>query len=294
MPWGRILTAMVTPFTADGKLDLDGARRLAAHLVDHGSDGLVVAGTTGESPALSHEEKIALFKAVKEAVGGRAAVIAGTGTNSTAASIELSREAEALGLDGLMLVVPYYNRPSQEGLYRHFKAIAEAVNLPIILYNVPSRTGRNMEAATTLRLAEIKNIVAIKEASGDLDQATAIIRDVPPGFLVYSGDDSLTLPLMAVGAYGVISVAAHVAGDKMQAMVRSFVGGDVAGAAALHRELFPLFKALFITSNPVPVKEALNMLGLPAGPVRLPLVEASSAEKEKIAAVLKAAGILAD
>ncbi|MBE3573524.1 MAG: 4-hydroxy-tetrahydrodipicolinate synthase [Moorella humiferrea] len=294
MPWGRILTAMVTPFTADGKLDLDGARRLAAHLVDHGSDGLVVAGTTGESPALSHEEKISLFKAVKEAVGGRAAVIAGTGTNSTAASIELSREAEALGLDGLMLVVPYYNRPSQEGLYRHFKAIAEAVNLPIILYNIPSRTGRNMEAATTLRLAEIKNIVAVKEASGDLDQATAIIRDAPPGFLVYSGDDSLTLPLMAVGAYGVISVAAHVAGDKMQAMVRSFVSGDVAGAAALHRELFPLFKALFITSNPVPVKEALNMMGLPAGPVRLPLVEASPAEKEKIAAALKAAGILAD
>ncbi|WP_406678436.1 4-hydroxy-tetrahydrodipicolinate synthase [Moorella sp. ACPs] len=292
MPWGRILTAMVTPFTADGKLDLDGAKKLAAYLVDHGSDGLVVAGTTGESPALSHEEKIALFRAVKEAVGGRAAVIAGTGTNSTAASIELSREAEALGVDGLMLVVPYYNRPSQEGLYQHFKAIAGAVSLPIILYNIPSRTGRNMEAATTLRLAEIKNIVAVKEASGDLDQATAIIREAPAGFLVYSGDDSLTLPLMAVGAYGIISVAAHVAGDKMQAMVRAFVSGDVAGAAALHRELFPLFKALFITTNPVPVKEALQMLGLPAGPVRLPLVGASPAEKEKIAAALQAAGIL--
>ncbi|MDK2815456.1 MAG: 4-hydroxy-tetrahydrodipicolinate synthase [Moorella sp. (in: firmicutes)] len=292
MPWGRILTAMVTPFTADGKLDLNGAKKLAAYLVDHGSDGLVVAGTTGESPALSHEEKIALFRAVKEAVGDRAAVIAGTGTNSTAASIELSREAEALGVDGLMLVVPYYNRPSQEGLYQHFRAIAEAVSLPIILYNIPSRTGRNMDAATTLRLAEINNIVAVKEASGDLDQATAIIREAPAGFLLYSGDDSLTLPLMAVGGYGIISVAAHVVGDKMQAMVRAFVSGNVAGAAALHRELFPLFKALFITSNPVPVKEALQMLGLPAGPVRLPLVGASPAEKEKIAAAMKAAGIL--
>lgn len=293
MPWGRILTAMVTPFTAEGQLDLDGARKLAAYLADHGSDGLVVAGTTGESPALSHEEKIALFRAVREAVGGRAAVIAGTGTNSTAASIELSREAEALGVDGLMLVVPYYNRPSQEGLYQHFKAIAEAVSLPIILYNIPSRTGRNMDAATTLRLAEIKNIVAIKEASGDLDQATAIIREAPPGFLLYSGDDSLTLPLMAIGGYGIISVAAHVAGEKMQAMVRAFASGDVARAAALHQELFPIFKALFITSNPVPVKEALQMMGLPAGPVRLPLVGASPAEKEKIAVALKEAGILA-
>ncbi len=292
MPWGRILTAMVTPFTVDGKLDLDGAGKLARYLIDHGSDGLVVAGTTGESPALRHEEKTALFRAVKEAVGDRAAVIAGTGTNSTAASIELSREAEALGVDGLMLVVPYYNRPSQEGLYQHFRAVAGAVNLPIILYNIPSRTGRNMDAATTLRLAAINNIVAVKEASGDLDQATAIIRDAPAGFRLYSGDDSLTLPLMAVGGYGIISVAAHVAGAKMQAMVQAFVRGEADRAAALHRELFPLFKTLFITSNPVPVKEALQILGLPAGPVRLPLVAASAAEREKVAIALKEAGIL--
>ncbi|BCV21153.1 4-hydroxy-tetrahydrodipicolinate synthase [Moorella sp. Hama-1] len=292
MQWGRILTAMVTPFTAEGKLDIDGARKLAVHLVEHGSDGLVVAGTTGESPALTHEEKIELFRAVKEAVGDRAAVIAGTGSNSTAASIELSREAAALGVDGLMLVVPYYNRPSQEGLYRHFEAIAAATSLPIILYNIPSRTGRNMEAATTLRLAAIKNIVAVKEASGDLDQATAIIRQAPADFLLYSGDDSLTLPLMAVGGYGIISVAAHVAGEKMQAMVSAFTAGDTRKAAALHRELFPLFKGLFITSNPVPVKEALNMLGLPAGPVRLPLVGASKEEKEKIAAALRETGLL--
>ena len=292
MQWGRILTAMVTPFTAEGKLDIDGARKLAVHLVEHGSDGLVVAGTTGESPALTHEEKIELFRAVKEAVGDRAAVIAGTGSNSTAASIELSREAEALGVDGLMLVVPYYNRPSQEGLYQHFKAIAAATSLPIILYNIPSRTGRNMEAATTLRLAALKNIVAVKEASGDLDQATTIIRQAPADFLLYSGDDSLTLPLMAVGGYGIISVAAHVAGEKMQAMVRAFTAGDTRKAAALHQELFPLFKALFVTSNPVPVKEALNMLGLPAGPVRLPLVGASKEEKGKIAAALKETGLL--
>ncbi|MGI9860342.1 4-hydroxy-tetrahydrodipicolinate synthase [Moorella naiadis] len=292
MQWGRILTAMVTPFTAEGKLDIDGARKLAVHLVEHGSDGLVVAGTTGESPALTHEEKIALFRAVKETVGNKAAVIAGTGSNSTDASIELSREAEALGVDGLMLVVPYYNRPSQEGLYRHFEAIAAATSLPIILYNIPSRTGRNMEAATTLRLAAIKNIVAVKEASGDLDQATAIIRQAPEDFLLYSGDDSLTLPLMAVGGYGIISVAAHVAGEKMQAMVSAFTAGDTWKAAALHRELFPLFKALFVTSNPVPVKEALNMLGLPAGPVRLPLVGASKEEKEKIAAALRETGLL--
>ncbi|MDN5346707.1 MAG: 4-hydroxy-tetrahydrodipicolinate synthase [Clostridia bacterium] len=290
--WGRILTAMVTPFKADGSLDVEGARRLASYLVEHGSDGLVVAGTTGESPTLTHEEKLALFKAVKEEVGGRATVIAGTGTNSTAASIELSKEAEETGVDGLMLVVPYYNRPSQEGLYRHFKAVAEATSLPILLYNIPSRTGRNMEVDTVSRLAEIKNIVALKEASGDLDQAAAILRKVPEGFLLYSGDDSLTLPMMAVGGYGIVSVASHVVGEKMQAMIQAFLSGDVARAARLHQELMPTFKALFVTTNPVPVKAALNMLGLPAGPVRLPLVEPTEAELLKIEAGLKAAGLL--
>jgi 4-hydroxy-tetrahydrodipicolinate synthase len=291
--WGRVLTAMVTPFKADGSLDLDGARRLAAYLIDHGSDGLVVAGTTGEAPTLTHAEKLSLFKAVKAEVGGHAAIIAGTGTNSTAASIELSREAEEIGVDGLMLVVPYYNRPSQEGLYRHFKAVSEATSLPIILYNIPSRTGRNMELSTVARLAAIKNIVALKEASGDLDQAAAILGQVPADFLVYSGDDSLTLPLMALGGYGIVSVASHVIGEGMQAMVKVFVGGDVRQAAKLHQNLLPTFKALFVTTNPVPVKAALNMLGLPAGPVRLPLVAANEAECSKIETGLKAAGLLA-
>lgn len=290
--WGRILTAMVTPFTPAGELDLEGAKRLARYLVEHGSDGLVVAGTTGESPTLTHDEKLALFAAVKEAVGDRAQVIAGTGGNSTAASIELSKEAEKLGVDGLLLVVPYYNRPSQEGLYQHFKAIAQATSLPIMLYNIPSRTGRNMEVDTTLKLAQIDNIVAVKESSGDLDQVTAILRGAPEDFLVYSGDDSATLPILAVGGYGVVSVAAHVVGEKMQAMVQAYIQGDTARAAAIHRELFPVFKALFITTNPVPVKAALNMMNLPAGPVRLPLVDATEAEKEKIAAALKAQGIL--
>lgn len=289
--WGRILTAMVTPFTPEGELDLEGAKKLAKYLIDHGSDGLVVAGTTGESPTLSQEEKIALFAAVKEAVGDRAAVIAGTGGNSTAASIKLTCEAEKLGVDGIMLVVPYYNRPSQEGLYQHFKAITESTSLPVMLYNVPSRTGRNMEAETTLRLAQIDNIVAVKEASGDLDQVTAILRNAPQDFLVYSGDDSITLPLMAIGGYGIVSVASHVVGERMQAMVQAYVQGDTAKAAAIHQELFPVFKALFVTTNPVPVKAALNMLGLPGGPVRLPLVEATPVEKEKIAAALQAVGL---
>jgi len=292
MQWGRILTAMVTPFTADGKLDLDGAQEMAVHLINHGSDGLVVAGTTGESPTLTHGEKIELFQAVKDAVGGRAPVIAGTGTNSTAASIEMSREAESLGVDGLMLVVPYYNRPSQEGLYQHFKAIAGATTLPIILYNIPSRTGCNMNVDTVLRLAEIGNIAAIKEASGNLDQATAILQQTPGDFFLYSGDDSLTLPLMAIGAHGIISVAAHVVGEKMQAMVSAFIKGDVTGAAKLHQELFPIFKSLFITSNPVPLKEALQILGLPGGPVRLPLAGLNNSQKEIIAKTLKEAGLV--
>lgn len=293
MQWGRILTAMVTPFTDEGKLDLDGAQKLALYLVEHGSDGLVVAGTTGETPTLSFKEKLELFQAVKSAVGDRAAVLAGTGSNDTAASIELSKEAEALGLDGLMLVAPYYNRPPQEGLYRHFKAIAEATTLPVIIYNIPSRTGCNINVDTVVRLAEIDNIVAIKEASGNMDQATAIMQQAPEGFSLYSGDDSLTLPLMAMGARGVISVAAHVIGPQMQAMVSAYVSGDVNKAAKIHQELFPVFKALFISVNPVPVKAALAMLGLPAGPVRLPLVGLNSSEKEVLANALQQAGVLA-
>ncbi|MDK2820547.1 MAG: 4-hydroxy-tetrahydrodipicolinate synthase [Clostridia bacterium] len=292
MQWGRILTAMVTPFTNEGRLNLDAAKEIATYLINHGSDSLVVCGTTGETPTLEHEEKLQLFKAVKEAVGDKAAVIAGTGTNSTATSIELTREVEVIGVDGLLLVAPYYNRPSQEGLYQHFRAIAAETKLPIILYNIPSRTGCNMEAATTLRLAEIDNIIGVKESSGDLDQVTYILKQAPPDFYLYAGDDSMTLPTMAVGGYGVISVASHVVGDKMQDMIKAFINGDITKAAKLHQELFPIFKSLFVTSNPVPVKEALNMMGLPAGPVRLPLVGANETEKEIIAKELKKAGIL--
>ncbi len=292
MRWGRILTAMATPFTANGGLDLDGAQKLATHLIAHGSDGLVVSGTTGESPTLTYEEKIELFKTVKDAVGGRAPVIAGAGTNSTAASVELSREAEKLGVDGLMLVVPYYNRPSQDGLYRHFKTIAEATALPILLYNIPSRTGCNMSVDTVLRLAEIDNIVAIKEASGNMDQATAIMQQTPENFLLYSGDDSLTLPLMAIGAHGVVSVAAHVIGEKMQEVITAFVKGEVKEAARMHQELFPVFKALFISTNPTPLKAALQIMGLPGGPVRLPMADLDSSQKEIVANRLREAGIV--
>lgn len=281
--WGRVLTAMVTPFDAAGGLDREGAARLARHLVENGSDALVVAGTTGESPTLSEQEKLELLAAVREAVGGRVPVIMGTGSNNTAGSISLTRAAAQAGADGVMLVVPYYNKPSQEGLYRHFRAIAESTELPVMLYNVPSRTSRNLEPETCARLArDLPNVVAIKEASGDLDQVTKLLSLLPADVAVYSGDDSLTLPMVAVGCAGVVSVASHVAGGMLQEMLAAFFTGRTAEAASLHRKLFPLCKALFVTSNPVPVKAALSMLGLPAGGVRLPLVEATPAEREVI------------
>src|SRR5712692_5434813 len=236
-PFGRLLTAMVTPFRDDLSVDLDGAARLAQHLVETGSDGLVVTGTTGEVPTLTFEEKIELYKVVRRTVQGTAAVVAGTGNYSTEESIHITRAAERAGVDGVMAVVPYYNNPPQEGLYRHFKAIAEATSLPLIVYNVPSRTARNLDAATAIRLAEVPNIVAIKEASGKLEQVTEIIAGSPDGFLVYSGDDAITLPMMAIGAFGVISVVSHVAGLPMRTMIDAFVKGDVAGAARLHRQL---------------------------------------------------------
>jgi 4-hydroxy-tetrahydrodipicolinate synthase len=279
---GRLLTAMVTPFRDDLSIDLDGAARLAQHLVETGSDGIVVTGTTGEVPTLTFEEKIELYRVVKQTVQGTAAVIAGTGNYSTEESIHVTRAAERVGLDGVMAVVPYYNNPPQEGLYRHFKAIAESTALPLIVYNVPSRTVRNLEAATAVRLAEIPNIVAIKEASGKLDQVTEIIAGSPDDLLVYSGDDPLTLPIMAVGGYGVISVVSHVAGPQIKSMIEAFVSGDVTGAASLHCQLSPLFKALFVTTNPIPVKAALAMCGLPAGGLRPPLLEATEAERAVI------------
>ncbi len=287
--FGRILTAMVTPMHENGKINYEEAGKLTRHLVETGSEGIVVAGTTGESPVLSVEEKCRLFKTVKEAAKGKAAVIAGTGSNNTAASIELTKRAEELGCDGIMLVTPYYNKPSQEGLYRHFKAIAAETSLPVILYNVPSRTAMNMLPDTVVRLSEIKNIAAVKEASGSLDQVAEIKRKTSDDFLIYSGDDAITLPMLSVGGYGVISVASHLAGKLIQEMVTTFVTGKVKAARELHLKLFPLYKALFITTNPVPLKAALELIGIKAGAPRLPLVPAT---EQEIGAVKQAMGEL--
>jgi 4-hydroxy-tetrahydrodipicolinate synthase len=268
---------MVTPLRDDLSVDYAGVERLVEHLIGTGTEGLVVTGTTGESPTLTSQEKLELYRVVLRSAAGRASVIAGTGNYNTAESIELTREAERIGVDGCMLVVPYYNNPPQEGLYQHFSAIARSTSLPGILYNVPSRTSRNMEAATTLRLAEIPNIVAIKEASGNFEQIGAILAGCPASFLVYSGDDALTLPMMAMGAHGIISVASHLAGGLIRQMVEAFVAGRTDEAAQLHRRLTRLFKACFATTNPIPVKAGLNLIGVPVGGVRLPLVPASDA-----------------
>lgn len=289
--FGRLLTAMVTPFTKDGEVAYDEAANLARFLIENGSDGVVVAGTTGESPVLTKEEKLKLFSVVKEAVGEKGVVIAGTGSNSTADTVALTKKAAETGVDGIMVVTPYYNKPSQEGLYQHFKAVAEATDLPIIMYNVPGRTSVNILPATVIRLAEIKNICALKEASGNLDQVAEIKKGVPEDFLIYSGDDSLTLPMLAVGGCGVISVASHVAGKMIKEMIENFFSGKVKEAADLHIKLFPLFKVMFVTTNPVPVKAALNLIGLSVGNPRLPLVPATEKEIETIRKVMVETGI---
>ena len=283
---GRVLTAMATPFNRDGEVDLAQAGRLARALLDSGSDGLVVAGTTGESPTLSEKEKWSLFAAVKRAVGGRGAVIAGTGSYNTAESIRLTREADEIGVDGILLVVPYYNKPTQEGLFRHFESIARATRLPVILYNVPSRTVTNMTAETTVRLSRIPNIVGIKEASGDLAQIGRIIENTRDDFLVWSGNDEDTLPILSVGGYGVVSVASHLVGAQIQEMIQSFLSGDTARAAQLHRRMLPLVKALFLIGSPSPLKYALNHIGFEVGAPRLPLVEPEEEVAEKIRAEL--------
>ncbi|HHW40404.1 MAG TPA: 4-hydroxy-tetrahydrodipicolinate synthase [Syntrophomonadaceae bacterium] len=289
--FGSLLTAMVTPFTKDGEVAYDEAANLARFLIENGSDGVVVAGTTGESPVLTKEEKLKLFSVVKEAVGEKGTVIAGTGSNSTADTISLTKKAAETGVDGIMLVTPYYNKPSQEGLYQHFKAVAQETDLPIIMYNVPGRTSVNLLPATVVRLAQIKNICAVKEASGNLDQVAEIKRGAPEDFLIYSGDDSLTLPMLAVGGCGVISVASHVAGKMIKEMIESFFSGKIKEAAELHLKLFPLYKVLFITTNPVPVKAALNLMGLNAGEPRLPLAPATEQEVEAIRRVMAETGI---
>lgn len=292
MSFGRLLTAMVTPFHPDESVNLEAAAQLARHLVDTGTDGLVVSGTTGESPTLTSEEKLALFRTVKEAVGDRAPVIAGTGSYCTRESVELTREAEKVGADGILAVVPYYNNPPQEGLYQHFRAMAECTSLPVILYNIPARSPRNLEADTVARLAEIPNIVAVKESSGKLEQITEIIARTPASFRVYSGDDSSTLPLMSIGGYGIISVVAHLAGPQIKQMLEAFVAGRVAEAAELHGRLLPLFRACFCTTNPIPIKAAMSLRGIDCGPVRLPLVNATEKELATVQGALQALGLL--
>ena len=286
MELGRVLTAMATPFDREGQVDYDQARRLALALLDAGSDGLVIAGTTGEAPTLSHDEKLTLFREVKTAVGDRGAVIAGTGTNNTAVSIELSQEAEAIGVDGLLLTAPYYSRPPQEGLYRHFQAIAAATSLPCILYNIPGRTAVNVTAETQLRLAEIPNIAGVKEASGDLDQIAAIIEGAHD-FLVWSGDDQMALPIMAIGGYGLIGVATHLVGLQMRTMIEAQLDGRGSEAATIHRRLLPLMQTLMTAApNPIPLKYALNHVGFQVGGLRLPLIEADAAVAESVVAEL--------
>lgn len=289
--FGRLLTAMVTPMTADLSVDYERAADLARRLVASGSDGLVVSGTTGESPTLSVTEKLKLFEVVVKAVGDKATVIGGTGSYNTAETIELSHKAEATGVHGLLLVTPYYNKPPQEGLYRHFKAVAEATKLPCVLYNVPSRTSINLAASTTVRLAQIPNIVGIKEC-GDLGQLTEILSEAPEGFKVWSGDDAATLPYLALGAYGIISVAAHVVGPQMQEMIQAYLAGQNAQAAAWHQRLHPVFKGLFTVTNPVLVKAALDLTGFPVGPLRPPLVDATEREREALREVLATADLL--
>ncbi len=288
MELGRLLTAMVTPFDEKGDVDYAQAKRLAVALLDSGSDGIVVAGTTGEAPTLSHEEKVRLFAEVKSAVGSRGAVIAGTSTYNTAESVELTREAERAGADGLLLTAPYYNKPTQEGLFRHFEAIARVTSLPCILYNIPGRTGVNVTAETTLRLARIPNIVGVKEASGDLVQMARIIEDAPEGFHVWSGDDQMTLPLLSIGGYGVICVVSHLVGNQMRQLIESYLGGRVEEAARIHRRLLPLMTTLMTAaSNPIPIKHALNGIGFRVGGLRLPLVEPDAATGERIMAEVR-------
>jgi 4-hydroxy-tetrahydrodipicolinate synthase len=283
MELGRLLTAMVTPFDAEGNVDYAQAKRLALALLESGSDGLVVAGTTGEAPTLTHDEKMRLFREVKGAVGNRGAVIGGTGTYSTAESIELSRGAEREGVDAVLLTTPYYSRPPQEGLVRHFAAVAEAVSVPCIVYNIPGRTAVNLTVETQLRLAEVPNIAGVKEASADLQQIARIIENAPPSYRVWSGDDQMTLPILAVGGYGVIAVASHLVGAQMRRMIEAQITGETAEAAAIHRRLLPLMSDLMtLGPNPIPVKYALNEIGFEMGGFRLPLCDPDPSTGERI------------
>jgi 4-hydroxy-tetrahydrodipicolinate synthase len=287
---GRLLTAMLTPFKADGSVDYQAAEKLAVLLTNDGSDGVVVSGTTGESPTLTDDEKVELIKATKKAIPGKT-VIAGTGSNDTRHSVKLSERAMKAGADALLAVVPYYNKPPQEGMYQHFKAISEVG--PTIMYNIQGRTSINMTAATTLRCAELPGIVGVKEASGDLDQIGLVCAGKPEGFNVWSGDDSWTLPVLALGGVGVICVVSHIAGLSMKNMIDAYTRGDTETARRIHSGLLPVIKALMTTAaNPVPIKSALNAMGFAAGPFRLPLVPLSKDQLDAVMATVREAGDL--
>jgi 4-hydroxy-tetrahydrodipicolinate synthase len=290
--FGSVITAMVTPFRDDLSLDLDRAQEVAAWLLDRGSDGLVVAGTTGESPTLSDREKVDLWRATVQAAEGKGLIIAGSGTYDTAHSVHLTEEAEKAGCDGVLVVSPYYNKPPQEGLYRHFTTVAGATGLPVILYNIPGRTSVRIAHETLLRLAEVDNIIGVKDATGDLAGATELIAEAPAEFEVISGEDLLTFHLVCLGGTGVISVTSHVAGERMRQMIDMVESGDVAGARKIHHELIPLYKGLFITTSPIPVKAAMALAGQPVGPPRLPLIPATEEEIARIKKAMEDAGAL--
>lgn len=287
MELGRLLTAMVTPMRPDGAVDYPQARRLARALIDSGSDGVVVCGTTGEAPTLSADEKLRLFAEVKDELRDRGAVVAGSGDNCTADTVELSRAAERTGVDALLLTAPYYNKPTQEGIYRHFANAAEAVSVPVIFYNIPSRTGVNMLPELQTRLSRISNIAGVKEASGDLKQIARVLEDARPGFRVWAGNDEDTFGVLTLGGWGVISVASHLVGRQLAELVAHVISGRIAEAATLHRRLLPLIDALFCVTNPIPLKYALNQIGFECGPLRLPLCEPDDASAARIMAEVR-------
>jgi 4-hydroxy-tetrahydrodipicolinate synthase len=285
--FGRVSTAMVTPFDKKGHIDFAKTTQLVNFLIENGTESLVVAGTTGESPTLTKEEKLALFDHVVKVANKRIPVIAGTGSNNTYASVELTKRAEQLGVNAIMVVAPYYNKPNQEGLYQHFKAVAEATSLPVMVYNIPGRSSVNIHPDTIIRLSKIANIVAVKEASGDLNAMTRIIANTDDDFVLYSGDDSLTIPVLSIGGAGVVSVASHVIGNQLQEMVQAFFSGENDKAAKLHQSLLPVMQGLFAAPSPAPVKTALQLTGLDVGSVRLPLVGLTEQERTTLITLLK-------
>ncbi|SNZ09771.1 4-hydroxy-tetrahydrodipicolinate synthase [Terribacillus aidingensis] len=287
MKFGNVITAMVTPFDSHGKIDYDATYQLLEYLINNGTDAVVVAGTTGESPTLSHEEKLDLFRHTVKTVNGRIPIIAGSGSNNTEASIALTQEAEKIGVDAALIVAPYYNKPNQRGLYAHFEAVANSTKLPIMLYNIPGRSVITIEPETIIQLAKIPNIVSVKESSGDLAAMTKVISGTPADFSLYSGDDDLTLPVAAIGGDGIVSVSSHIIGNEMQSMLQAYKAGNVTEAARIHQEILPVMQGMFQAPSPTPVKEALNQKGIAVGSVRLPLVELTEEEKQSVASLLK-------